>query len=96
MKNKRFETAKGLPQYFQSLDKVSVPLKKAEELELATRIQAGDEAALNSLVQANLKFVVTLANKFIGMGLSIEDLIQEGNAGLIEAARKFKIGRAHV
>lgn len=89
MKNKRFETAKGLPQYFQSLDKVSVPLKKAEELELATRIQAGDEAALNSLVQANLKFVVTLANKFIGMGLSIEDLIQEGNAGLIEAARKF-------
>lgn len=89
MKNKRFETAKGLPQYFQSLDKISVPLKKAEELELATRIQAGDEAALNSLVQANLKFVVTLANKFIGMGLSIEDLIQEGNAGLIEAARKF-------
>jgi RNA polymerase primary sigma factor len=89
MSNKRFETAAGLPQYFKSLDRHSKPISKEEELKLARRIQAGDETAVDILVTANLKFVVTLANKFIGMGLSIEDLIQEGNAGLIEAARKF-------
>jgi len=87
--SKRFETTEGLPQYFKSIESVAKPLSKAEELVLADRIQAGDELALNSLVTANLKFVVTLANKFIGMGLSIDDLIQEGNAGLIEAAQKF-------
>jgi RNA polymerase primary sigma factor len=87
--SKRFETTEGLPQYFKSIEAVAKPLSKAEELALADRIQAGDELALNSLVTANLKFVVTLANKFIGMGLSIDDLIQEGNAGLIEAAQKF-------
>lgn len=87
--SKRFETTEGLPQYFKSIESVAKPLSKAEELVLADLIQAGDELALNSLVTANLKFVVTLANKFIGMGLSIDDLIQEGNAGLIEAAQKF-------
>lgn len=89
MKGTRFETSEGLPQYFKNLDKLAGPMSKQEEHALAIRIQAGDEAALHSLVQANLKFVVTLANKFIGMGLPIDDLIQEGNAGLIEAARKF-------
>lgn len=87
--SKRFETTESLPQYFKSIDNVAVPLSKTEELALAARIQAGDELAINQLVTANLKFVVTLANKFIGMGLSIDDLIQEGNIGLIEAARKF-------
>ena len=87
--SKRFETSESLPQYFKDIEGVSSPLTKAEELQLAARIQKGDELALNRLVQANLKFVVTLANKFIGMGLSIDDLIQEGNAGLIEAARRF-------
>lgn len=86
---KRFETAEGLPRYFKNLDAVAVPLSKVEEHALAIRIQAGDELAINQLVTANLKFVVTLANKFIGMGISIDDLIQEGNIGLIEAARKF-------
>lgn len=89
MKNTRFETSAGLPQYFKSLDGLARPLSKCEEGALADRIQLGDDGALNSLVTANLKFVVTLANKFIGMGLPIDDLIQEGNAGLIEAARKF-------
>ena len=87
--SKRFETTDGLPQYFKSIESVAKPLSKTEELALADRIQAGDEEALDALVTANLKFVVTLANKFIGMGLPIDDLIQEGNAGLIEAARKF-------
>jgi RNA polymerase primary sigma factor len=87
--SKRFETTDGLPQYFKSIELVAKPLSKTEELALADRIQAGDKQALDALVTANLKFVVTLANKFIGMGLPIDDLIQEGNAGLIEAARKF-------
>lgn len=89
MKGPRFETTERLPQYFKSLDKLARPMSKQEEQALAIRIQAGDELALQALVQANLKFVVTLANKFIGMNLPIDDLIQEGNAGLIEAARKF-------
>jgi RNA polymerase primary sigma factor len=86
---KRFETADNLPQYFKTLERVSKPLTKEEEFRLADRIQAGDPLALDSLVTANLKFAVTMANKFIGMGVSIEDLIQEANAGLIEAAKKF-------
>jgi RNA polymerase primary sigma factor len=87
--SKRFETSSSLPAYFREVSQIAKPLTKAQERELAIRIQAGDERALNELVQANLKFVVTLANKFVGMGLSIDDLIQEGNAGLIEAARRF-------
>lgn len=86
---KRFETAEGLPNYFKEIQKDAALLTKEEERELAIRIQNGDQRALDRLVTANLKFVVTLANKFIGMGLSIDDLIQEGNAGLIEAAMKF-------
>jgi len=74
--------------YFKELAKTK-PLSKEEEHDLAVKIQGGDERALNKLVQANLKFVVKLANKFIGMGVGIEDLIQEGNTGLIEAAKRF-------
>jgi len=87
--SKRFETTAGLPNYFKEIQKDAVILNKDEERELALKIQAGDQRALEKLVTANLKFVVTLANKFIGMGLPIDDLIQEGNAGLIEAAMKF-------
>jgi RNA polymerase primary sigma factor len=85
----KFETSNNLPLYFKSIDALAKPLTKAAEKELATRIQAGDEAAIHSLVNANLKFVVTIANKFIGLGLSIDDLIMEGNVGLLEAARRF-------
>lgn len=86
---KRFESSSTLPTYFREMGALSKPLSKAREHELARLIQAGDSAAVNELVEANLKFVVTLANKFVGMGLSIDDLIQEGNAGLIEAALRF-------
>jgi RNA polymerase primary sigma factor len=85
----RFETTAGLPSYFKEIQKDAALLTKEEERALALRIQAGDQRALDRLVTANLKFVVTLSNKFIGMGLPIDDLIQEGNAGLIEAAMKF-------
>lgn len=86
---RKFETTETLPMYFKEIQKEASPLSKAEEKELALRIKAGDQHALDKLVTSNLKFVVTLANKFIGMGLPIDDLIQEGNAGLIEAAMKF-------
>ena len=87
--SKRFETSSTLPTYFREMAAISKPLSKAREHELARRIQAGDDRALEELVQANLKFAVTLANKFVGMGLSIDDLIQEANSGLIEAALRF-------
>lgn len=86
---RKFETTESLPKYFKEIHAEGSPLSKAEEKELAIKIQAGDQLALDKLVNANLKFVVTLANKFIGMGLPIDDLIQEGNIGLIEAALKF-------
>jgi RNA polymerase primary sigma factor len=87
--SKRFELSDTLDFYFKELDKLSSPLTKQEEFNLAQKIQQGDTGALNELVLHNLKFVVLLANKFIGMGLNIDDLIQEGNRGLIEAAKRF-------
>lgn len=64
-------------------------LDKAEELRLAKRIQKGDERALKKLVEANLRFVVKIALQYQGYGLSLLDLINEGNLGLLEAARRF-------
>jgi len=55
-------------------------------------IQEGDAKAVETLVKANLKFVVKLANRHIGQGVPIDDLIQEGNMGLLEAAHRFKPG----
>jgi RNA polymerase primary sigma factor len=86
---KKFEISDTIDLYFQEIEKVSSPLTKKQEHLLAIKIQSGDTNALNELVLHNLKFVVLLANKFIGMGVNIDDLIQEGNRGLIEAARRF-------
>jgi RNA polymerase primary sigma factor len=67
-----------------------IPLiKPEEEISLATRIKAGDQAALHKLVKANLRFVITTAKKFQNMGVPFEDLIAEGNVGLIKAASRF-------
>jgi RNA polymerase primary sigma factor len=85
----KFETSENLPKYFKTIQK-SVPLTVAEERELVIAIQTGDRQATHKLVQANLKFVVKLANRHIGQGVLIDDLIQEGNMGLIEAAENFK------
>jgi RNA polymerase primary sigma factor len=64
-------------------------LTRDEELDLTRRIRRGDEAALNRLVCANLRFVVSIAKQYQNSGVAISDLINEGNLGLIRAARKF-------
>ena len=64
-------------------------LSREKERELALKIQDGDNQALNELVEANLKYVVTIAKKFAWTGLPLYDLISEGNLGLIKAAKKF-------
>ncbi|HWR21379.1 MAG TPA: RNA polymerase sigma factor RpoD/SigA [Verrucomicrobiae bacterium] len=64
-------------------------LKKEEELLLGKAAQRGDEAALKQLVEANLRFVVKVALRYRGYGLSLSDLINEGNIGMLEAARRY-------
>lgn len=76
--------------YFKELAKQAKPLSKREELVLAERIQTGDLEARRELIVANLKFAIRETRKFLHMGLSEEDLIQEANMAMIEAANRFK------
>ncbi|MBS3770684.1 MAG: RNA polymerase sigma factor RpoD/SigA [Bacteroidales bacterium] len=82
----RTEQSIGL--YFQEINKL--PLITAdEEVELSVRIRNGDEEALERLVSANLRFVISVAKQYQNRGLSFPDLINEGNVGLVKAAKKF-------
>ncbi len=77
-----------LDQYLQEIGQIPL-LTAEEEVELAQRIQAGDDEALHHMVRANLRFVVSVAKKYQGQGLTLADLINEGNYGLIKAAQRF-------
>ena len=77
-----------LDAFLKSISKIPL-LTREEEIELAKRAKAGDREALKKLVESNLRFVVSVAKKYLGCGLPLHDLIAEGILGLIEAARRF-------
>ncbi|MBD5182859.1 MAG: RNA polymerase sigma factor RpoD/SigA [Bacteroidales bacterium] len=77
-----------LDKYLQEIGREEL-ISVEEEVELAQRIKNGDEKALERLTRANLRFVVSVAKQYQNQGLSLPDLINEGNLGLIKAARKF-------
>ncbi|MBC8286337.1 MAG: RNA polymerase sigma factor RpoD/SigA [Nitrospinae bacterium] len=81
-----------LTQYMEEIGKIKI-LTRQEEINLAESIKAGDPKAIQEMVRRNLKYVVTVANKYRGMGISLQDLIEEGNIGLIQAAKRFDVSR---
>jgi RNA polymerase primary sigma factor len=80
--------SQSLDKYLQEIGKVEL-LTPEEEIELARRIKKGDQKALEKLTKANLRFVVSVAKQYQNQGLSLGDLINEGNLGLIKAAKRF-------
>lgn len=80
--------SQSLDKYLQEIGKVDL-LTPDEEVELAKRIKDGDQLALEKLTKANLRFVVSVAKQYQNQGLSLGDLINEGNLGLIKAAQRF-------
>ena len=83
-----FDNDESITRYFKDVRK-SVILTQAEEISLAKKIKKGDQKAIDKLVKANLKFVISIAKEYQGQGLLLSDLISEGNYGLIKAATKF-------
>lgn len=83
-----FENDDTIGKYFKDVRK-SIVLTPTQEVELAKRIENGDDKAMHELVNANLKFVISVAKEYQGQGLTLSDLINEGNYGLIKAATRF-------
>lgn len=74
--------------YLKDISKYTL-LKNGEEIELATKIKKGNKRAREKLISSNLRFVISVAKDYQGLGISLEDLINEGNMGLIKAAERF-------
>jgi RNA polymerase primary sigma factor len=83
-----------LEKYLQEIGEVPLLLPE-EEIKLARRIRRGDQSALEQLTKANLRFVVSVAKQYQNQGLSLGDLINEGNLGLIKAAKRFDETRGY-
>ncbi|MCD6440952.1 MAG: sigma-70 family RNA polymerase sigma factor [Candidatus Marinimicrobia bacterium] len=82
------DSNRALSKYLEEIGKFE-PLSPDKEIELAQRLRAGDMMALTKLTEANLRFVVSVAKDYQGQGLPLTDLINEGNLGLIKAAKRF-------
>src|SRR6187431_1986907 len=80
--------SQSLEKYLQEIGKVEL-ISPEEEVQLAIKIKQGDQKALDRLTKANLRFVVSVAKQYQNQGLSLGDLINEGNLGLIKAAQRF-------
>src|SRR6188768_4363608 len=80
--------SQSLDKYLQEIGKVDL-ITSDEEVKLAQRIREGDQMALEKLTKANLRFVVSVAKQYQNNGLTLGDLINEGNVGLIKAAKRF-------
>ena len=85
---------KGLEVYFRDINRYDL-ITRDDEVALARRIKDGDEEALQCLVRANLRFVVSVAKRYINQGLMLSDLINEGNLGLLKAAHRFDEKRGY-
>jgi len=81
-------STKAIEKYLSDVSREQM-ITAEEEVNLAVRIKKGDNFALNKLVNANLRFVISVAKQYQGHGLTLEDLIAEGNIGLITAAKRF-------
>ncbi|MFT5752415.1 MAG: RNA polymerase primary sigma factor [Flavobacteriales bacterium] len=79
---------KSLNSYLQDVSKIDL-ITAEEEVELAQRIHKGDQRALDTLTKANLRFVISVAKQYQNQGLTLSDLINEGNVGLVKAAQRF-------
>jgi RNA polymerase primary sigma factor len=81
-------TSDSLQAYLRQINAIPL-LSREEEVDLAVRIRAGDQGALEHLIVSNLRYVVSVARRYLGYGLALPDLINEGNIGLIRAAHRF-------
>jgi RNA polymerase primary sigma factor len=93
-KHINFEEEASIQKYMKDI-KNHKPISKKEEIRLAKKIKKGDKKAIDELISANLKFVVSIAKEYQGNGISLTDLINEGNYGLIKAAYKYDYKRGY-